>query len=179
MTKPKRETVVITITLKQDAINKIDDLASEFELKPSRLAGNLIDVGMEEFRVAKQGGFLKAGAIVWNVLKQYTKLFMKKEGKREPRQVNIAIRITKELNEEIDKYVSEIEVTRNQLIERCIDMALENFQFMQDIGIFKPTLAMVKLEEEIKELWDNRIKEVWDKRFEEAKNIGDNVFVLK
>ena len=181
MSKQKSETVVITITLKQDIINKIDTLAPKMELKPTRFAGNLIDVGLEEFRIAKKNGFLKFGTIAWNILKQYTNLFIKNKRKKEPRPVSVTIRIRKELNEEIDKYVSELQVTKNMFIEYCIEMALENLQFMQDIGIFNALVGIVRLEKEMKEIWDNKINEGWIKRFKEAKVISENMFdvVLK
>ncbi len=178
MDKQKKESVVIAVTMKQDVINRIDTLALKMGIKPSRLIVNFISIGLDEYKVLKKEKILKNCIFVFNLLEQYG-IFGKKTKEDEiksNRAVNVTVRVSKDFNDEIDKWAIETKRTRNKLIESCIESSLEAFNFFQATGIFTISMGMIKIENNFQEVWEKKIKKKWNDRFKKAKNIGKEMF---
>lgn len=176
MDKQKKESVIIAVTLKQDVINRIDALALKMGIKPNRLIVNLTALGLDEFKVLKKERILKNCMLVFNLLEQYGVFGKIKEEAKSNRAVSVTIRVPKDFNDELDKWAIETKRTKNKLIESCIESSLEQFKFFQATGIFTITMGMIKIENNVKELWEKKIKKKWNDRFKKAKNIGEEMF---
>lgn len=174
----KKESIVVTVNLKQGMVNTIDELASEFGIKPNKLIGNLIGIGFDEIKALKKYGILRKGLFVMNVLEQYGLLEKKEKEETEKykRSMAISIRIGKELDEELDKWSVELGKTKNSMIVICLSTGLDDFKLLKNIGVFNMAIGLVKFEDSVKELFNEaRIKEIWSKRFKKAGSISNKM----
>jgi predicted transcriptional regulator len=175
----KKESIVVTVTLEQDTVNSIDKLATEMELKSSRLIGGLIWVGIDEVKALKRYGILKKGIFVLNLLEQYG-LMKKKEKSHNKRLMGISLRIDKKLDRDVDKLAKELGKTKSSMIVSCINIGLEDFQALKRMGMLNMLVGLVKIEERIKELFnEEKIRELWNNRFKEAGQISKEMLNVK
>jgi metal-responsive CopG/Arc/MetJ family transcriptional regulator len=71
MDRQKKESIVISVSLKQDMVNQIDELALKLGVKPNRLIRNFIDMGLDELRGLKKNGILEKGLFVLRFLEEH------------------------------------------------------------------------------------------------------------
>lgn len=174
----KKESIVVTVNLKQGMVNIVDELASELGIKSNKLIGNLIGIGFDEIKALKKYGILKKGLFVMNVLEQYGLLEKKEKEETEKykRSMPISIRIGKELDESLGKWSIELGKTKNSVIVICLSTGLDDFKLLKNIGVFNMALGLVKFEDSVKELFNEaRIKEIWSKRFKKAGSISNKM----
>ena len=95
MDKIKKESVVISVALKQDMVNDLDKIASKYRVTPNKLIVNFIIAGFDEIKVLERIGLLKKIWSLQGFLKQYGIDVTKDrvENVEHWRAMNISIRI--------------------------------------------------------------------------------------
>ncbi|MGD1151914.1 MAG: hypothetical protein ABR911_03420 [Syntrophales bacterium] len=175
----KKESIVVTVNLKQDIVNSIDELASAYGVKSNKLIGNLIGIGLDEIKALKKYGLLKKGLLAVSLLEQYGLLEKKdEEGTDKPnRAMSISIRVGKELSGELDQWAIDLGMTKNSMIVWCIKNALLDFQALKDFHVFNLSLGLVRLEDWVKKVFSEaRLKKLWRERFKKAGSISKKMF---
>lgn len=180
MDRMKKESVVISVTLRQGMVNQLDKIASRFAVKPNRLIGNFIAYGFDEFKALKKYGILPKIFYIQNFLKQHG-IDVKQEAEdkvKHERAMSISVRISKELNEELDKWALEFERTKSNLIESCIGLTIDHFKAL-DVGpMVEIGVSFAKLVDAIKEgiMDKKKLIKTWKERSKRAREISNEMF---
>jgi hypothetical protein len=104
----------------------------------------------------------------------------KKDEIKHKRAMSITVRISKNLDGELEKWALELGRTKNMIIERCIGICIDEFRILNIVGAVDVALGIIKIEDKIKKIFNERkIMENWKKRFDEAKAKGNEMFSIE
>ena len=178
MDKIKKESVVISVALKQDMVNVLDKIASKYRVTPNKLIVNFIIAGFDEIKVLERIGLLKKIWSLQGFLKQYGIDVTKDrvENVEHWRAMNISIRIDKELNEELDNWAKDYEKTKSSLLETCLWLSIDNYRDDPlNMGV-----SFLKLVDAIRAsiLDAKKLLKKWEERSKRAREISNEMFNL-
>jgi len=170
MDREKKESVVVSVTLKQDMVSKLDEFALKIGIKTNALIREFIDVGLRELSTAKKCDIVEKAFFVMVFLDQHLRFSKEKKGAegKNQRSITISVRIGKEENEALDKWAIELGKTKNRIIESLIRFRIDELIMAKHVGLLDVSIGLVKLE--------NKIIKIWEKRFKKAQQISNEMF---
>lgn len=170
MDREKKESIVVSVTLKQDMVSKLDEFALKIGIKTNALIREFIDVGLQELSTAKKCDIVEKALFVMVFLDQHLRFSKEKKGveTKNQRSITISVRISKEENEELDKWAIELGKTKNRIIESLIRFRIDELMMAKHFGLLDVSIGTVKLE--------NKIIKIWKKRFKNAQEISNEMF---
>ena len=170
MDRERKESVVVSVTLKQDMVSKLDEFALKIGIKTNALIREFIDVGLRELSTAKKCDIVEKAFFVMVFLDQHLRFSKEKKGAegKNQRSITISVRIGKEENEALDKWAIELGKTKNRIIESLIRFRIDELIMAKHVGLLDVSIGLVKLE--------NKIIKIWEKRFKKAQQISNEMF---
>ncbi len=161
-------------------VNQLDKIAARFAVKPNRLIGNFIAYGFAELKALKKYGILGKIFYIQSFLREHG-IDLKKEAEdkvRHERAMAISVRISKELNGELDQWAIELERTKSSLIESCIGLTVDNFKALDAGSMIEIGVSFVMLVDGIKESITDKQKLIkkWKERSKRAREISNDMF---
>jgi predicted DNA-binding protein len=170
MDKERKESVVVSVTLKQDMVSKLDEFALKIGIKTNALIREFIDEGLRELSTAKKCDIVEKAFFVMVFLDQHLRFSKEKKGAegKNQRSITISVRIGKEENEALDKWAIELGKTKNRIIESLIRFRIDELIMVKHVGLLDVSIGLVKLE--------NKIIKIWEKRFKKAQQISNEMF---
>lgn len=170
MDRERKESVVVSVTLKQDMVSKLDEFALKTGIKTNALIREFIDVGLSELSTAKKCDIVEKAFFVMVFLDQHLRFSKEKKGAegKNQRSITISVRIGKEENEALDKWAIELGKTKNRIIESLIRFRIDELIMAKHVGLLDVSIGLAKLE--------NKIIKIWEKRFKKAQQISNEMF---
>lgn len=170
MDREKKESIVVSVTLKQDMVGKLDEIALKLETKTNAVIREFIDIGLRELRTAKKCDILEKAFFVMVFLDQHLRFSKEKKAAemKNQRAMTISVRISKEASEELDKWAVELGKTKNRIIESLIRFRIDEYTMAKNFGLLDVSIGLSKLE--------NKIIRIWEQRFKKAQQISNEMF---
>ena len=159
----KQKKLNISLWIKPDILDKLDELAQKFGIKRSQLITNLITVGYDEIQSQKNLGIIKLTLALKKYTSKISKLLKGAEkqiilNEEDQRGTNVSLRINPDMIYKIDQLAQKIEMSRSTFIEYILENSIRNIRILNFVGITDSVMFVEKLKEEVKSIWKTLIK---------------------